>query len=129
MRGGLLTSVPRYFDHMNTLHLFANMSNKEDLMIIPYADTIASLDVMKDELRKDNIVFFKPSVRFEYHAEWHPECLIIDSYKGLPLSHAIVQFDDLEFYTVSFQTALKHEAPSKLFRNANSKGRFRKDSI
>jgi hypothetical protein len=49
-------------------------------------------------------------MRFEYLAEWDPDCLINSTYKDLPLSQQAIieQEDSLNRFTMYFQTALKH---------------------
>ena len=81
------------------------------------------LDVMK-ELRKYNLLLKKDikrhdliygschpgaKMRFEYLAEWDPNCLLYDGYK-FPLSHAIIENCKglTPVFTMYFQTALQH---------------------
>mmetsp|Transcript_18010 Transcript_18010/g.26768 ORF Transcript_18010/g.26768 Transcript_18010/m.26768 type:complete len:416 (-) Transcript_18010:37-1284(-) len=119
MRGGLLVVDPTDVDGMNTLQLIVNLGNPSD----PIPHDTARLKVLK-ELRKDNLLLKKDikehnllfwscqtqsKRRFEYLAEWDPDCLMTGTYKDLPLSHAIIQHrKDLTFFTMYFQTALKH---------------------
>jgi hypothetical protein len=100
MRGGLLVVDPSDEDNWNTLQLHTRLGNSSDP--IPY-DT-ASLDAMK-ELRKDDLLLKKDikdhnllfwscgpdaKMRFEYLAEWDPDCLMTGTFEGLPLSHAVI---------------------------------------
>ena len=122
MRCGLLVADPLGIQ-LNTLqllaHLFVNAGNPSD----PVSLDTACLDAIK-ELRKDNI-FLKADIkdhcilyqschpdtkmRFEYLAEWDPDCLMTDTYKDVPLGHAFIKhFVNLTCFIMYFQTALKH---------------------
>ena len=119
MRGGLLLVDPGDEDDLNTLQSLANMGISSDP--IPY-DT-ACLDAMK-ELRKENILLKKDikdhsllfwschlrsKMRFEYLAEWDPDCLMTGTFRDLPLSHAIIEHSlDLTCFTLFLTTSLKH---------------------
>jgi hypothetical protein len=87
------------------------------------SDPIPCLDALK-ELRKDN-TFLKEDIndnhlsslschpqskmRFNYLAEWDPDRLITTTYRYLPESHAMIEHrNDLRFFVMYFQTALKH---------------------
>ena len=101
MRGGLLVADPVHDDDLNTLQLLANVGISSN----PIPDDTARLEVMK-ELRKDNLFLKKDlkehnllfwschlrsKMRFEYLAEWDPDCLMTCTFKDLPLSHAIIK--------------------------------------
>jgi len=120
MRGGLLVVDPTDVDGMNTLQLIVNLGNPSD----PIPHDTARLKVLK-ELRKDNLLLKKDikehnllfwscqtqsKRRFEYLAEWDPDCLMTGTFRDLPLSHAIIQHDCKDIitrFTIYFQTALK----------------------
>lgn len=103
MRGGLLAADPTREVGWNTLQeLLVNTDNSSDP--IPTDDT-ARLDAAK-ELRKDNILLKEDikehnllywscvpyaKMRFEYLAEWDPDCLITSTFDDLPISHAITK--------------------------------------
>ena len=119
MRGGLLVVDPKATNNMTTLQSIVNLGNLFD----PIPSDTAHLDAMK-ELRKDNLLLKKDikdhcllywacgpatKMRFEYLAEWDPDCLMSGTFKGLPLSHAIIEHKrDFTSFLTFFQTALKH---------------------
>jgi len=133
MRGGLLVVDPTDKDDWNTLQLLVTMGNPSD----PIPHDTASLDVLK-ELRKDNILLKKDikehellfwscdpqsKMRFEYLAEWDPDCLMTGTCEDLPLSHANIQYKQIiKCFAIYFQTALKHHPQHLgfLFQKDNS---------
>jgi hypothetical protein len=122
MRGGLLAEDPEDRDnYCNSLELIAATDMDDPSNPMP-ADT-ACLDVLK-ELRKDNILLEadikersllfwscrpQSKMRFEYLAEWDPDCLMTGTFNNMPISHAIIENSkDITSFTVYFQTALQH---------------------
>ena len=124
MRGGLLAVDPTDADAWNTLQCLAvACEGWDDEEPIPSYDT-ARLEAMK-ELRKENMLWKKDikdhhllysscypgsKMRWEYLAEWDPDCLMIITYEYLPISHAIIKREQgsIDAFTVYFQTALKY---------------------
>ena len=106
-------------DDWNTFHLIVNICNEK----YPIPHDTACLDAMK-ELRKDKLLLQSDineddllyhschpvqKLRFEYLAGWDPDNLMNGTYKGLPISHAIIKHHkDLDEFTMYVQTALKH---------------------
>ncbi len=119
LRSGLLVTDPRDKHKRNTLELIASLGNASDP--IPY-DT-ALLDAMM-ELRKDkfllkggtwkhDLLFWScgpdAKMRFEYLAEWDPDCLITGSFSDLPISHGVIERSkDLTRFNMFLTTSLKH---------------------
>jgi hypothetical protein len=69
----------------------------------------ACLEVMKEELRKDDLLLKEDIVNYNllYHschpmsmrfAEWDPDSLITDTYEDLPLGHAIIKSTDITHF-------------------------------
>ena len=117
MRGGLLVEDPiDDCPSRNTLQLIAHLGDPSD----PILYDSLHLDVLK-ELRKDKLLLkedikehdllywschLAAKKRFEYLAEWDPDCLINNKYL---LSFAFIEnFRDLTSFTMYFQTALQY---------------------
>ena len=133
MRGGLLAVDPSDKKNRNTLQLIAGMGNTNNTI---RCDTVR-LNVMK-EFRKDKLLLKEDikdhdllyyschplaNMRFEYLVEWDPDSLTTCTYKGLPLSHALIeQWEILTYFTIYFQTTLKHHPQHLgfLFQKDNS---------
>ena len=49
-------------------------------------------------------------MRFEYLVEWDPDCLILSTYRDLPLRHALNEFwtDNLTRFNIYLQSTLEH---------------------
>jgi len=119
MRGGLLVTDPTAKHNRNTLQHLAHLGNASD----PIPCDTASLDAWK-ELRKDNLLLKgdiwehdllyqschpQSKKRFEYLAEWNPDCLATVTFEDLPLVHDIIKNNaSLISFTIYFQSALKH---------------------
>ena len=66
---------------------------------------------------------YKAKIRFEYLAEWDPDCLMTDTYRDLPCGHANIEYcKGLTCFTMYFQTALQHHPQHLgfLFQKDNS---------
>lgn len=119
MRGGLLVEHPASEYKLKSLQSLASLGIPSN----PIPSDTACLDALK-ELRKDNILL-KEDIkdhsllywscnpmskrRFEYLAEWDPDCLMTGTFEDLPLGHAIIEHKkNLTCFTIYFQTALQH---------------------
>jgi len=126
MRGGLLVEFPELVgDISNTLQLISHAGYPSDP--IPFDTDF--LDVIK-ELRKDNLFLKKDikehkllycsihpnaKLRFEYLADWDPDCLMTCTYDDdMSLSHALFLHKTgyyatgIEKFTIFLQNSLKH---------------------
>jgi hypothetical protein len=133
MRGGLLVVFPNQAGHnRNTLQLLANIKNPTN----PTLKDTACLDAMKvlrngDLLVKKDINDYslllcscKPAAkkRFEYLADWDPDCLMTDTNsQDLPNMHYIIKHIDLASFTLYLRACLKHHSQhiGLLFQNDN----------
>jgi len=64
--------------------------------------------------------------RFEYLAEWDPDCLMTGTFRDLPLSHAIIERSgDITHFNLFLTTALKHHPQNLglLFQRDSSGGK------
>ena len=105
--------------NLNALQLIVDIYEYDD----PIPCDTAYFDALK-ELRKDNILFkkdvkdhnllgqscFPPSkMRFKYLAGWDPDNLMTGTYKGLPLSHAVIERGtNIKSFNLFLTTSLKH---------------------
>ena len=120
MRGGLLAVDPTSVNGKNTLQLLVVMEftgNSSD----PIPCGPACLDALKElrgneillkwDIKEQNLLLRScvphTKMRFEYLAEWDPDCLMTDTYQGLPLSHAVIRTPKTRF-TIFLTTSLKH---------------------
>jgi hypothetical protein len=134
MRGGLLVLYPNGAGKIqNTLQVLASIKNRKDPN---FRDTFC-LDAMK-VLRNDDLLMKKDindhrlllysckpasKKRFEYIAEWDPDCLMTgtDS-QDLPNMHDIIMKGaDLTSFTLYLRASLKHHAQliGLIFQNDN----------
>ena len=120
LRSGLLVTDPRDKQSLNTLQLIASLGNASD----PISNDTAFLDAMMEQLMKDKFLLKggiwehdllyqschpQSKMRFEYLAEWNPDCLATVTFEDLPLIHDIIKNNaSLTSFTIYFQTALKH---------------------
>jgi len=122
MRGGLLVADPLgvQWNSLQLLaHLFVNAVNPSDSSSLDTAclNALKELRVanlfLKEDVKKYSLLYHScnpiAKMRFEYLAEWYPDCLMTDTFKDLPLSHAFIKhFANITCFTMYFQTALKH---------------------
>jgi hypothetical protein len=87
------------------------------------ADDLLYLDVMKklresklllrEDIQNENLLYLtchpKILMRFEFLIDWCPEGLKTHRFRGLPLIHAIIEFDDsIECFSTFLETALRY---------------------
>eukprot|EP00979_Chaetoceros_neogracilis_P013203 scaffold3725_cov203-Chaetoceros_neogracile.AAC.2 len=137
MRGGLLLLRPnKAGQNRNTLQVLANIKNSTNPNFRPnFRDTVY-LDAMK-VLRNDDLLvkkdiddhrlllsscFSTSKKRFEYLADWDPDCLMTGTNsQDLPNMHHIIKIVNLASFTLYFRSTLKHHAQhiGLLFQNDN----------
>jgi hypothetical protein len=69
--------------------------------------------LLKKDIKDHSLLFWschlRSKMRFEYLAEWDPDCLMTGTFRDLPLSHAIIEHSlDLTCFTLFLTTSLKH---------------------
>jgi hypothetical protein len=107
-RGGLIGDF-------NLLEELANMGGNSESCVL-YLDVMKKLResklLLKEDIQDHNLLYCacypETPMRFEYIADWCPEGLKTHQFDGLPLIHAIIEYDSIELFSMFLKTALRY---------------------